>query len=55
MSMLRRNWFMGVLTLCTFAGVSLIATPASADLQKYVSKPEAEFEWKLKNKIDSAG
>jgi PhoPQ-activated pathogenicity-related protein len=46
---------MGVLTLFTFVGVSLIATAASADLQKYVRKPEAEFEWKLKNKIDSAG
>jgi len=31
----------------------LIATPGWADLQEYVRKPEAQFEWKLKNKIDS--
>ncbi|MGH7844516.1 MAG: PhoPQ-activated pathogenicity-related family protein [Candidatus Binatia bacterium] len=31
----------------------MIATPGWADLQKYVRKPEAEFEWNLKNKIDS--
>jgi PhoPQ-activated pathogenicity-related protein len=33
-------------------GVSLIATPGWADLQEYVDKPEAAFEWKLKNKLD---
>ncbi|HEX9661660.1 MAG TPA: PhoPQ-activated protein PqaA family protein, partial [Candidatus Binatia bacterium] len=31
----------------------MIATPSSADLQKYVNKPEAAFEWQLKNQIDS--
>jgi PhoPQ-activated pathogenicity-related protein len=31
----------------------LIATPSSADLQKYVNRPEAAFEWQVKNKIDS--
>jgi len=41
------------LTLFACAGVSLIATPGWADLQEYVRKPEAQFEWKLKNKIDS--
>jgi PhoPQ-activated pathogenicity-related protein len=51
--MLLRNRFMVVLTLCACTGVSLIATPGWADLQKYVRKPEAAFEWKLKNKIDS--
>jgi PhoPQ-activated pathogenicity-related protein len=53
MSMLLRNRFVVVLTLCACAGVSFIATPSSADLQEYVRKPEAEFGWKLKNKIDN--
>jgi PhoPQ-activated pathogenicity-related protein len=30
----------------------LIATPSSADLQKYINKPEPAFEWQVKNKID---
>ena len=51
--MLLRNRFMIALTLFACAGVSLIATPGWADLQEYVRKPEAQFEWKLKNKIDS--
>ena len=51
--MLLRNRFMIALTLFVCAGVSLIATPGWADLQEYVRKPEAQFEWKLKNKIDS--
>ena len=50
--MLLRTRFLIVVTLCACAGVSFIATPAWADLQKYLSKPEAAFEWKLKNKID---
>ena len=41
------------LAICAFAAVSLIAIPSSADLQKYVNKHEAAFEWQLKNKIDS--
>jgi len=51
--MLLRTRFLIVVTLCACAGVSFIATPAWADLQKYLSKPEAAFEWQLKNKIDS--
>jgi len=51
--MLLRNRVMIALTLFACAGVSLIATPGWADLQEYVRKPEAQFEWKLKNKIDS--
>ncbi len=47
-----RNRFLIVLTLSACAGVSLIAPPGWADLQKYVGKPEAAFEWKLKSKID---
>lgn len=51
--MLLRNKFLIVLTLSACAGVGLIATSSWADLQKYLSKPEAAFEWQLKNKIDS--
>ena len=51
--MLSRNRFTIALVICAFATVSLIATPSSADLQKYVNKPETAFEWQLKNKIDS--
>ena len=36
------------------AAVGLIAHPGWADLQKYVSKKEAAFEWKLNSKVDSA-
>jgi PhoPQ-activated pathogenicity-related protein len=50
--MLPRNRFIVILTLGACAGVSLIATLGWADLQKYVDKPEAAFEWKLKNKLD---
>src|SRR4029450_3690772 len=52
MSMLPRNRFIVILTLGACAGVSLIATLGWADLQKYVDKPEAAFEWKLKTKLD---
>ena len=47
-----RNRFLIVFTLSACAGVGFIATPGWADLQKYVDKPEAAFEWKLKNKLD---
>jgi len=47
-----RNRFLIVFTLSACAGVGFIATPGWADLQKYVGKPEAAFEWKLKSKID---
>ena len=53
MSMLSPSRFRIAFALCAFAAVSLIATASSADLQKYVIKPEAAFEWQLKNKIDS--
>ena len=52
MCMLSPGRFRIAFALCAFATVSLIATPSSADLQKYVNKPEAAFEWQLKNKID---
>ena len=51
--MLFLNKFRIALAIYAFAAVSLIAIPSSADLQKYVNKPEAAFEWQLKNKIDS--
>jgi PhoPQ-activated pathogenicity-related protein len=44
-----------VLALCAFAIAGLTATPSSADLQKYVSKPEPSFEWQVKNKIEQSG
>ena len=34
-------------------GASLFANPAWADLEQYVRKPEPEFAWKLKEKIES--
>ena len=51
--MLFRKRFTVVVASCAFAAASLIATSSSADLQKYVNKPESAFEWQLKNKIDS--
>jgi PhoPQ-activated pathogenicity-related protein len=51
-SMLPRKRLIVILALSVCVGVGLIATPAWADLQKYVGKPEAAFDWKLKNKID---
>jgi PhoPQ-activated pathogenicity-related protein len=33
-------------------GMSLLATQGWADLERYVRKPEAEFGWKLKDKIE---
>src|SRR5688572_8674786 len=53
MSMLLQYRFIVVLALCAFAGVSLIATPGWADLQKYIRKPEAALEWQLKSRIDN--
>ena len=50
--MLFRNGFTIVLSICAFATLNLIASPSSADLQRYVDKPETAFEWQLKNKID---
>jgi PhoPQ-activated pathogenicity-related protein len=42
-----------VVTLFSALGLDLFATPSSADLEGYVRKPEAEFGWKLKEKIQS--
>jgi len=53
MSMLSRKRFAIALWLYVWAGVDLIATPAWADLQKYVRRPESQYEWKLRNKIDN--
>ncbi|HEV8344201.1 MAG TPA: PhoPQ-activated protein PqaA family protein [Candidatus Binatia bacterium] len=41
-----------VLTLFALVGMGLVATPGWADLEKYVRKPEAQFGWKLKDKIE---
>ena len=51
--MIFRKRSMVVLTLFTVLGLSLFATPSRADLERYVRKPEAQFGWKLKEKIDS--
>ncbi|HJX80396.1 MAG TPA: PhoPQ-activated protein PqaA family protein, partial [Candidatus Udaeobacter sp.] len=42
-----------VLGLFSALGLSLFATPSWADLERYVRKPEAEFGWKLREKIES--
>src|SRR5919198_467462 len=34
-------------------GASLLPTPGWADLEQYVRKPETEFAWELKQKIES--
>jgi PhoPQ-activated pathogenicity-related protein len=41
------------LALYSFATVALIASPALADLESYVSKPEAAFEWQFEKKLDT--
>ena len=41
------------LTLFSLLGMSLFATSSRADLERYVRKPEAQFGWKLKARIDS--
>jgi PhoPQ-activated pathogenicity-related protein len=51
--MLRQIRMMVVAALCACAAVSLNAHPSWADLQDYISKDEAEFGWKLNNKIES--
>jgi PhoPQ-activated pathogenicity-related protein len=53
--MLPRNRFIVILALGACVGVSLIATPGWADLQTYVGKPEAAFEWNLKNQTEQSG
>jgi PhoPQ-activated pathogenicity-related protein len=42
-----------VLGLGICLGTSLAATPAWADLEAYVRRPESEFVWKLKGKSES--
>ena len=42
-----------VLALFFALGLSLFAAPSRADLERYIQKPEAEFGWKLKEKIES--
>ncbi|HXV84063.1 MAG TPA: PhoPQ-activated protein PqaA family protein [Candidatus Binatia bacterium] len=49
--MILRKWSTMVLAL--FFALSLFASSSRADLERYVRKPEAEFGWKLKEKIDS--
>jgi len=39
--------------LYSFATVALIASPASADLESYVGKPEPAFEWQLQKKFET--
>jgi PhoPQ-activated pathogenicity-related protein len=41
------------LALYSFATVALIASPASADLESYVGKPEPAFEWQLQKKFET--
>jgi PhoPQ-activated pathogenicity-related protein len=36
-----------------FLGLNWFATPVWADLEQYIRKPEAQFAWKLKQKIES--
>jgi PhoPQ-activated pathogenicity-related protein len=43
-----------IFAMVAYFGVSLFTTCTWADLQQYIRKPEPEFSWKLKNKIDSA-
>ncbi|HSK28736.1 MAG TPA: PhoPQ-activated protein PqaA family protein [Candidatus Limnocylindria bacterium] len=42
-----------VLVLCLFAQIGWLATPCRAELQKYVTRPEPDFRWALKDKIVS--
>jgi PhoPQ-activated pathogenicity-related protein len=51
--MLSRKRFAIVLWLSVWAGVGLIATPAWGDLQEFVRRPESQYEWKLRDKIDN--
>jgi PhoPQ-activated pathogenicity-related protein len=46
---------MVVLTSFTVLGLGLFAVPSQADLEQYVRKPEVQFGWKLKEKIEQSG
>jgi PhoPQ-activated pathogenicity-related protein len=48
-----RKRIKAIVTLSSFATLGLITSPASADLESYVSKPEAAFEWQLQKKLDT--
>ncbi len=50
--MIFRKQTIVVFALFSALGLSLLATPSPADLEQYVRKPEAEFGWKLKEKIE---
>ena len=51
--MILRKRIKASLTLYSFATVALVASRASADLETYVNKPEAAFEWHLQKKLDT--
>jgi len=53
--MLSRKQSFVVLPLFVFIALSLAPSPASADLEEYVRKPESQFGWKVNEKIDQAG
>lgn len=42
-----------IVGLFACAGVNLFATPGWADLEGYVRRPEAEFGWKVKGRIEA--
>jgi PhoPQ-activated pathogenicity-related protein len=44
-----------VLALFAALGMGMFATPSQADLERYVQKPEPQFRWQLKERIDSEG
>jgi PhoPQ-activated pathogenicity-related protein len=51
--MIFRKRSMVVLILFAVLGLGSFVTPSLADLGRYVQKPEAQFSWKLKEKIVS--
>lgn len=53
--MLWRKQSFVVFALFVFMGMTLVAAPGWADLEKYVRKPEAQFGWKLKDKVEQSG
>jgi len=50
-----RNGVRVVLTLSICTAFNMSASLAWADLLQYVRKPEAAFEWQMKNKMESGG
>ena len=48
-----RNRITTILTLCVCLAMNSDASPARADLQKYVERAEPHFGWKLNGKTDS--